>query len=42
MVGGIVLVDVGIMVAWEVEDPLEWAQHNFTEKVRKVIKLKSL
>ncbi|PFX34116.1 Gamma-aminobutyric acid type B receptor subunit 2 [Stylophora pistillata] len=32
MVSGIVLIDVGIMVAWEIEDPLEWAQHNFTEK----------
>nr|XP_058943821.1 gamma-aminobutyric acid type B receptor subunit 2-like [Pocillopora verrucosa]XP_058943822.1 gamma-aminobutyric acid type B receptor subunit 2-like [Pocillopora verrucosa]XP_058943823.1 gamma-aminobutyric acid type B receptor subunit 2-like [Pocillopora verrucosa]XP_058943824.1 gamma-aminobutyric acid type B receptor subunit 2-like [Pocillopora verrucosa]XP_058943825.1 gamma-aminobutyric acid type B receptor subunit 2-like [Pocillopora verrucosa]XP_058943826.1 gamma-aminobutyric acid type B len=32
MVGGIVLIDVGIMVAWEIEDPLEWAQQNFTER----------
>lgn len=35
MVGGIVLIDVGIMVAWEIEDPLEWAQQNFTERVSK-------
>ncbi|XP_027036420.1 gamma-aminobutyric acid type B receptor subunit 2-like isoform X2 [Pocillopora damicornis] len=32
MVGGIVLIDVGIMVAWEIEDPMEWAQQNFTER----------
>lgn len=38
MVGGIVLIDVGIMVAWEIEDPLEWAQQNFTERVSKEMK----
>ena len=35
MVGGIVLIDVALLTAWEVADPLEWEQHNFTEKVRK-------
>ena len=39
MVGGIVLIDVGIMVAWEIEDPLEWAQQNFTERVSKEMKI---
>lgn len=38
MVGGIVLIDVGIMVAWEIEDPMEWAQQNFTERVSKEMK----
>lgn len=37
MVGGIVLIDVGIMVAWEIEDPMEWAQQNFTERVSKTL-----
>ena len=36
MVGGIVLIDVALLTAWEVEDPLKWEQHNFTEKVRKI------
>ena len=36
MVGGIVLIDVALLTAWEVADPLEWEQYNFTEKVRKI------
>ena len=36
MVGGIVLIDVALLTAWEVEDPLKWKQYNFTEEVRKI------
>lgn len=36
MVGGIVLIDVALLTAWEVEDPLKWEQHNFNEEVRKI------
>lgn len=32
MVGGIVLIDVALLTAWEVADPLIWELHNFTEK----------
>ncbi|XP_078368681.1 gamma-aminobutyric acid type B receptor subunit 1-like [Oculina patagonica] len=32
MVGGIVLIDVALLTAWEVEDPLQWTQFNFTEE----------
>ena len=35
MVGGIILIDVALLTAWEVADPLKWEQHNFTERVRK-------
>ena len=38
MVGGIVLIDVALLTAWEVADPLEWEQFNFTEEVRKIKK----
>ena len=33
MVGGIVLIDVALLTAWEVEDPLKRTQFNFTEEV---------
>ena len=36
MVGGIVLIDVALLTAWEVEDPLRWKQYNFTEEVSKI------
>lgn len=36
MVGVIVLIDVALLTAWEVTDPLEWKQHNFPEQVRNV------
>ena len=35
MVGGIVLIDVAILVAWEVTDPLQHHKVNLTEKVRR-------
>ena len=37
MVGGIVLIDMALLTAWEVKDPLKWAQFNFTEEVGKII-----
>jgi len=36
MIGGIILIDMALLTAWEVTDPLRWEQHNFTELVRKI------
>ncbi|KAL9978487.1 hypothetical protein ACROYT_G016009 [Oculina patagonica] len=32
MVGGIVLIDVALLTAWEVKDPLKWTQFDFPEE----------
>ena len=36
MVGGIILIDVALLTAWEVADPLIWKKHNFVPEVRKI------
>ena len=42
MVGGIVLIDVALLTAWEVEDPLKWTQFNFTQEVSLIFWVKLL
>ena len=37
MVGGIVLIDVAILLAWELEDPLQHEKVDLWEEVRKYI-----
>ena len=36
MVGGIILIDVALLTAWELADRLTYEKYNFTEEVRKI------